>query len=196
MRIPLATCTVYTWLIGRVSTVTGIVDTRPIVEFFVVIARQSALFQQLPPSLKLGLSLLPILPSQHGLCRINSFLVNHLLLNWIYPISRCQMHNVQRCLAHSWTFVQISFSSTHHASPFPPCHFEKEKLLHALYVYQVCNKSGHIALDYYQQPSKGFPSQHASTNSFSTARCWLALVSWLWGLSSHHLWFSQPQSEG
>jgi len=37
MRIFLATCTVYTWLIGRVSTVTGTVDTRPIVEFFVVI---------------------------------------------------------------------------------------------------------------------------------------------------------------
>jgi hypothetical protein len=36
MRILLATCTVYTWLIGRVSTVTGTVDTRPIVEFFVV----------------------------------------------------------------------------------------------------------------------------------------------------------------
>jgi hypothetical protein len=37
MRPLLATCTVYTWLIGRVSTVTGTVDTRPIVEFFVVI---------------------------------------------------------------------------------------------------------------------------------------------------------------
>jgi hypothetical protein len=36
MRPLLATCTVYTWLIGRVSTVTGTVDTRPIVEFFVV----------------------------------------------------------------------------------------------------------------------------------------------------------------
>jgi hypothetical protein len=29
-------CTVYTWLIRRVSTVTGTVDTQPIVEFFVV----------------------------------------------------------------------------------------------------------------------------------------------------------------
>jgi len=36
MRPLLATCTVYTWLIGRVSTVTYTVDTRPIVEFFVV----------------------------------------------------------------------------------------------------------------------------------------------------------------
>jgi hypothetical protein len=36
MRPLLATCTVYTWLIGRVSTVTGTVDTRPIAEFFVV----------------------------------------------------------------------------------------------------------------------------------------------------------------
>jgi hypothetical protein len=39
MRPLLATCTVYTWLIGRVSTVTSTVDTRLIVEFFVVIAR-------------------------------------------------------------------------------------------------------------------------------------------------------------
>jgi hypothetical protein len=36
MRILLATCTVYTWLIGHVSIVTGTIDTRSIVEFFVV----------------------------------------------------------------------------------------------------------------------------------------------------------------
>lgn len=90
---------------------------------------------------------------------------NHLVFDRIHYVTCCQMCNVQRCVAHSWTLVHVQILSENNASSLSPCHFEEGQHLNCILLPKIYRSHMH---------------RHSCSCRSAVERLWSSLFSPCW----------------